>query len=126
MKRTLFILGMTALLAACGNDDKKDTSTAGGEKQTETKLSPEAERGETLITQNDCLTCHKIEDRLNGPSYREVANKYAGQAGIEDTLAAHIIQGHVGNWGQMPMTAHPNLSKEDAKAMVTYILSLKQ
>lgn len=126
MKHTIWILAMAALLASCGNSDKKETPATGEQKQSTSKLSPEAERGETLIAQNDCLGCHKIEDRVNGPSYREVANKYAGQPGIEDTLANHIIKGHIGTWGQIPMTPHPNLSQDDAKAMVAYILSLKQ
>lgn len=126
MKQTILILGMAALMSSCGNSDKKETASPGEQPKTEQKLSPEEERGETLIAQNDCLGCHKIDDRVNGPSYREVANKYAGQEGIIDTLAQHIIKGHVGTWGEIYMTPHPNLSEADAKAMVTYILSLKQ
>jgi cytochrome c len=79
-----------------------------------------------LIAQSDCLTCHKVEDKLVGPAYREVANKYAGQPGAVDSLASKIIHGGAGNWGQVPMTPHPQLSKEDAQTMVKYILSLKQ
>jgi len=127
MKQAILVIGLAVAMYSCGNNDKKTTpandSSASKAEQT---LSPEAEKGETLITQNDCLTCHKIEEKLNGPAYREVANKYAGQPGIEDTLAQHIIKGHVGTWGEIPMTPHPNLSQDDAKAMVTYILSLKQ
>lgn len=127
MKKTILVLGLAALISSCGNNDKNEPAAAGELPKTEKKLSPEAERGETLIAQNDCLGCHKIEDRVNGPSYREVAERYAGQGkAIVDTLAQHIIRGHKGNWGEIQMTAHPNLSEADAKAMVTYILSLKQ
>lgn len=133
MKQLICAAALAIVFCSCGNSDNKTsagTSTEGAGQTAQVadrKLTPEEERGETLIAQNDCLGCHKIEERLQGPSYREVAQKYAGQGGaIADTLAQHIIKGHVGNWGDIPMTPHPNLSQDDAKAMVTYILSLKQ
>ncbi|HUC81268.1 MAG TPA: c-type cytochrome [Flavisolibacter sp.] len=126
MKKTMLILGLVALIASCGGNDKSEPAAKTEAPKTERKLTPEEDRGETLIAQNDCLGCHKIDQRLNGPSYREVAEKYAGQAGIADTLAQHIIKGHVGTWGDIAMTPHQNLSEADAKAMVAYILSLKQ
>jgi cytochrome c len=125
MKHLSWLLAVAFFISSCGNNEKKEPAATGGETKTEKKLSAEEERGETLIAQNDCLGCHKIEDRVNGPAYREVAEKYAGQPGIIDTLAQHIIKGHVGTWGEIYMTPHPNLSEDDAKAMVTYILSLK-
>lgn len=87
---------------------------------------PEYKAGLALVGKNDCLGCHKVSEKLVGPAYQEVAARYAGKPGIEDSLAHHIIQGGAGNWGEVPMTAHPNLSKEDAVAMVKYILLLKQ
>lgn len=134
MKRVTTAAALIFFLFACGNNQ---STTAASPEATqappagEQKLSPEAEKGETLIAQNDCLGCHRIEEAVTGPSYREVAQKYAGQGeAIKDTLAQHIIKGlqpGEGPWGtgQM-MTPHPTLSQDDAKAMVTYILSLKQ
>ncbi|HEX8315360.1 MAG TPA: c-type cytochrome [Flavisolibacter sp.] len=127
MKQMILVFALAALFSSCGNNDKKAPEASKELKKTEeTTMSPEAEKGLDLIAANDCLGCHKVEDRINGPAYREVANKYAGQPGIEDTLAQHIIKGHVGTWGEIPMTPHPNLSQEDARSMVKYILSLKQ
>jgi len=64
---------------------------------------------------------------LQGPSYRDVANKYAS---LPDTIVTHlagkIIKGGSGVWGEVPMTPHPALSEEDAKSMVKYILLLKK
>jgi len=40
-------------------------------------------------------------------------------------LVGKVINGGSGNWGQVPMTAHPDLKPEDAKEMVSYILSLR-
>ena len=127
MKQTILIFALAALMSSCGSNDKNTPEASKELKKTEeTAASPEAEKGLDLIAGNDCLGCHKVEDRVNGPAYREVANKYAGQPGIEDTLAQHIIKGHVGTWGEIPMTPHPNLSQDDARLMVKYILSLKQ
>jgi len=80
-----------------------------------------------LIAKNDCFTCHQIDDKLNGPPYREVANKYAG---MPDTIVTHlahkVISGGSGVWGEIMMTPHQGLSEADAEAIVKYILLLKK
>ena len=85
--------------------------------------SPEME-GLKLIEGADCLTCHKVDSKLVGPSYQEVADKYT-DADL-DHLATKIIEGGKGVWGEIPMTAHAGMSRENAKKMVKYILSLKK
>ena len=80
--------------------------------------------GLALIEGADCLTCHKMDTNLVGPSYQEVADKYTN-ADV-DKLAAKIIEGGKGNWGEVPMTPHAGMSKETAKKMVEYILTLKK
>jgi cytochrome c len=88
-----------------------------------TPASPEAE-GLKLIEGTDCLSCHKIDSKLVGPSYQDVANKYT-DADV-DRLAQKIIDGGKGVWGEIPMTPHAGVSKENAQKMVKYILSLKK
>lgn len=80
--------------------------------------------GKTLIENSDCKSCHLIDQKSAGPSYRDVADKYKGQAGAADRLAAKIIKGGAGVWGTTEMAAHPQISIEDARRMVDYILSL--
>ena len=80
--------------------------------------------GLKLIEGADCLACHKIDAKLIGPSYQDVATKYTDAD--MDQLAQKIIEGGKGNWGDIPMTPHEGLNKEDAKQMVKYILSLKK
>lgn len=82
-------------------------------------------KGEQLIHSADCLTCHKVDTKLVGPSYIDVANKYPATDANIDLLAGKIIQGGSGSWGEIPMTPHPAISSDDAKEMVKYILSLK-
>ena len=80
--------------------------------------------GARLIAANDCFTCHRIEERINGPSYREVAAKYSTNEGNVDNLAHAVIHGSKGLWGNKEMTPHPNISVDEARKMVRYILSL--
>lgn len=80
--------------------------------------------GLALIEGADCLTCHKMDTRVVGPSYQEVADKYT--EGDLDMLAGKIIEGGKGNWGEIPMTPHAGMSKENAKKMVEYIMTLKK
>ena len=86
-------------------------------------LTPE-EEGKQLVEGADCLSCHKVDGKLVGPSYQEVAAKYT-EADI-DKLATKIIDGGKGVWGEIPMTPHAGLSPDNAKLMVKYILSTKK
>lgn len=82
--------------------------------------------GARLIARNDCLTCHNIDKKVVGPSYKDVARKYRNNyEGTVDNLASSIIHGSRGIWGQAAMTPHPNLSHEDARKMILYIFSLR-
>lgn len=87
------------------------------------QTTPEPTSGATLIAQNDCVSCHKIDEKLIGPAYRDIAKKYS--AGEAKVLAEKIIQGGSGNWGEVPMAPHPGISQQDAEKMANYILSLK-
>ena len=131
MKRILITSIAFAVLVSCNsNDSSKPTEEVKEEKPaTETSISdnPDYQAGLALIAKSDCLTCHKVDEPLTGPSYRDVANKYASQApGIIPQLADKIIKGGTGVWGQVPMLPHPTVSPADAEAMVKYILLLKK
>ena len=87
--------------------------------------SADIKKGEALISKSDCLACHKIDAKLLGPSYKDVAAKYPNNAATIAQLAGKIKSGGSGVWGAIPMSPHPALSDDDAKAMVRYIMSLK-
>ncbi|PVY41196.1 c-type cytochrome [Pontibacter virosus] len=82
-------------------------------------------KGEKLIAQSDCMACHRVDEKLVGPSYTEVARKYEATDKNIDYLASKIIEGGAGVWGEIPMAAHPNISREDAREMARYIVSLR-
>ncbi len=81
--------------------------------------------GEQLFQKNDCTTCHAVDHKVVGPSFQDVAKKFAGQPNAAQTLVDAIKKGHVGTWGQVPMPPHPNISDADLKEIVDWILSLK-
>lgn len=83
-------------------------------------------RGKVLIGESDCLSCHREDVKSIGPSYQEVAKTYKKDPKAREMLAERIIKGSVGIWGEHAMSAHPNLSVENARKMVDYIMSLDE
>ncbi|WP_341903106.1 c-type cytochrome [Polaromonas sp. YR568] len=78
-----------------------------------------------LATAKNCMACHAVDKKLVGPSYKDVAAKYAGQKDAADKLAVKVIKGGAGVWGPVPMPANPQVSADDAKKLVTWILGQK-
>lgn len=101
MKRTLMIMASLAVLSAPALAD------------------------EALAKSKNCLACHAIDKKLVGPSYKDIAKKYAGDAKAADMLATKIQKGGAGVWGAIPMPANPQVSDAEAKKLSTWILGLK-
>ena len=130
MKKTILCFLLAGSLYACSsNEGGNKSSDTSADKKVETKDvydDPAFIAGRDLVTKSDCLGCHKIDEASTGPAYRNIANKYPNNAATLDTLAAKIIKGGSGNWGTIPMAAHPGISNEDAHAMAKYVLLLKK
>ncbi|MFM8711069.1 MAG: c-type cytochrome [Sphingomonadales bacterium] len=123
------------VFSSCGESDR---TAAAGAATTQVNAADETkaaaadpsrtavyQKGLSLVAKSDCLTCHKIDEPMTGPSYSAIAEKYAGAPNDAITaLAGTIIKGGSGNWGNVPMTPHPSLSQDDAETMVRYILEL--
>ncbi|MDR0634457.1 MAG: c-type cytochrome [Azoarcus sp.] len=87
-------------------------------------LSAPALASEDMAKAKGCTACHKVDAKLIGPAYKDVAAKYAKQADAVDKLADKVLKGGSGVWGPIPMT--PNkVTPEEAKILVKWILSLK-
>ena len=78
-----------------------------------------------LAQKKSCLACHATDKKLVGPSYKDVADKYAGQKDAAAKLAEKIQKGGVGAWGQIPMPANPQVSADEAKTLAAWVLSIK-
>jgi cytochrome c len=128
VKKICIALSACALLIACGSQGEKKENTPAGNTTTASNNSsnPDYQKGLELVANSDCLTCHKVAEKLIGPAYQDIAAKYEATDENIEMLAGKIIKGGQGVWGQIPMTAHPQLSEEDARQMVKYIFLLKK
>lgn len=81
---------------------------------------------EIILKKLDCATCHKIDKKVVGPSYLEIAKKYPLNEKNINYLSDKIIKGGSGVWGPIPMAPHAALKKDDAKKIAKYILSLNK
>lgn len=78
-----------------------------------------------LATSKNCMACHAVDKKLVGPSYKDVAAKYAGQKDAVDKLAVKIIKGGGGVWGPVPMPANAQVSEADAKKLAAWVMTQK-
>ena len=70
-----------------------------------------------LAKAKNCLACHATDKKLVGPSFKDVAAKYKGDAGAQATLTAKISEGK----------GHPKQTKaspEEVSSLVKWVLSL--
>ncbi len=87
--------------------------------------SAPAESGDAvtrLLTTNACVACHQLDKRMVGPSFREVAAKYAGDPAAAGALAKKIKEGGAGSWGTVPMPPNAAISDADLTQVVGWIL----
>ncbi len=101
MKRTLLTLAMTLTVAAPAMADM------------------------ALATSKNCMACHAVDKKLVGPSYKDVAAKYAGQKDAVDKLSVKIIKGGAGVWGPVPMPPNAQVSEADAKKLAAWVMTQK-
>ena len=78
-----------------------------------------------LAKKKNCMACHAMDKKLVGPSYKDVAAKYAGQKDAVAKLTQKVLKGGSGVWGPVPMPANPQVSEAEAKQLVQWILSQK-
>ena len=129
MKKIFVTVGIALVIFACnsGEEKKAEEKAPAADAAATTAAADEAKYAKAveLIAGSDCLTCHKINEKLTGPSYKDVAAKYEPTDANIEMLAKKVIEGGSGNWGPVAMTPHPGTSIDDAKEMVRYVLSLK-
>ncbi len=80
---------------------------------------------EELAKSKNCLACHAVDKKLVGPAYKDVKAKYEKDSKAVEMLTQKIMKGGVGNWGQIPMPANPQVSKEEAEKLAKWVLGKK-
>lgn len=77
-----------------------------------------------VAQQSGCLACHQVDTKVVGPSYKEIAAKYAGDSAARDMLIAKVKSGGGGTWGPVPMPPNAHVSDENIAVVVDWILSM--
>lgn len=90
---------------------------------------------EALAKAKGCLACHTVDKKLIGPTYKEVAQSYAGQKDAEAKIAATIIKGTPApagaGWQKRGLAALPFMppnaavKPDEAAKLAKWIMSLK-
>ena len=80
---------------------------------------------QALATSKNCMACHALDKKLVGPSYKDVAAKYAGDKSAVDKLASKIQKGGAGAWGPVPMPANTQVNDAEAKKLAAWVLTIK-
>jgi cytochrome c len=76
-----------------------------------------------LAKKSNCMSCHQVDKKMVGPSYADVAKKYAGKADAPKALAEKVKKGGKGNWGAIPMPPNPKVTDADIDTLVKWILA---
>ena len=84
-----------------------------------------AQDARALAQSKNCMACHAVDKKLVGPSYKDVAAKFAKDPGAVDMLAGKIMKGSSGVWGAVPMPPNANVSEAEAKKLAAWVMSLK-
>jgi cytochrome c len=85
-------------------------------------ISAPAFASKEIASKNACMGCHAVDKKVVGPSYKDIAAKYKGQADAVDKLAKKVKAGGSGVWGPIPMLANAAISEADAKTVTKWIL----
>ncbi|MBX9904190.1 MAG: c-type cytochrome [Burkholderiales bacterium] len=88
-------------------------------------LSGNVAASEKLAQSSGCMTCHAIDRKVIGPSYKEIAAKYSNDKSAEANLVKKVKAGGSGVWGSTPMPPNAHVKEDDIKAMVAWMLTLK-
>lgn len=76
-----------------------------------------------LAKARNCMTCHLADSPLMGPSFKEIAGRYRGQPDSEASVVQRVMKGSKGVWGSVPMPSNNQVSEEEARILVKWILA---
>lgn len=76
-----------------------------------------------LATSKNCMSCHAVDRKVLGPSFKDIATKYKDDKTATDKLAVKIMKGGSGVWGPVPMPANNQVSEADAKKLSAWVLA---
>ncbi len=89
-------------------------------------VAPVSQANMDLAKAKNCTVCHAVDKKIIGPSYQEVAVKYAKDKDAVAKLKEKVLKGGVGTWGQVPMPANTLVNAAEAETLVKWILATKK
>lgn len=78
-----------------------------------------------LAKNSGCMSCHSAKEKVVGPSFSAVAEKYKDDKDAVATLAQSIQNGSKGKWGRIPMPPHASLGAGDVKTLAQWVMATK-
>jgi len=76
-----------------------------------------------LAKKSNCMSCHIVDKKLVGPSYQDIAKKYAGNKDAVKNLSAKVKNGGKDAWGPIPMPPNAAVKDADIEILVKWILA---
>lgn len=83
-----------------------------------------SDAGVELAQRSVCLACHQVDTKRVGPSFRDIALRYAGNEAAAEYLARSIRDGSRSLWGAIPMPAQRHVDPATALLLGKWIISL--
>lgn len=78
-----------------------------------------------LAKASGCYSCHANGEKVVGPAFGDIAEKYKGDKDAVASLSQTIQNGSRGKWGRIPMPGHPSLSAAEVKTLASWVLTVK-
>ena len=78
--------------------------------------------GLEMIKTSDCFNCHAVKTSMAGPSFSALARRYSPDTDTVALLAHRVVKGSFGHWGNAAMPPHPDITEEQARQMVKWLL----
>ncbi|HEY2580412.1 MAG TPA: c-type cytochrome [Mucilaginibacter sp.] len=78
--------------------------------------------GLAVMRISNCFNCHNFNSKSIGPSFYEISKRYPPTTAKTDSLIKHIRDGSSDIWGKEKMPSHPELTKDEIKSAVQWIM----
>ena len=79
-----------------------------------------------LTKKHGCESCHEVDKRVIGPSFRDIAITYKADKNASAKLQNKVKRGGAHTWGDIAMPPNILASDEDIKLLVDWILTLQK
>lgn len=82
---------------------------------------------EELMSRSGCVSCHRVDQKLLGPCFKDVAARYRDDAQAAARLFQKVREGGEGEWGDLPMqpNSKEKVSDADLQLLIEWILKLQ-